>query len=119
MSNEEETMYRKSRLGGGHRVFNLKRHILHNDGLLTIKATGYEDDQTHWIGWMAVSPSDPEYGFWYWMARVQHVPELVLVQERELSNWKAIYKAQANLSRLETVRLDPLLKQPRKKAPVK
>jgi len=104
-------------MGGGYRIFNLKRHILHNDGLLTIKATGYEDDETHWTGWMVVSPSDSEYDFWYWMARVKMPQELV--QERELSKWKAIHKTQTDLAGSETVWLDPLSKQPRKKAPVK
>ena len=110
-------MYRTSRMGGGSRVFNVKQHILHEDGLLTVKATGYEDDETHWTGWMTVTPSDTDYDFWFWMARVQRVPELV--QERELSKWKAIYKTQTDLAGSETVWFDPLLKQPRKKAPVK
>lgn len=118
MSDKGDAMHRTSRMGGGSRIFNLKRHILHNDGLLTIKATGYEDDETHWTGWMVVSPSDTDYDFWYWMAHVQCVPELILVQEHELSKWKAVYKAQTNLSGSETVWLDPLLKQPHKKAPV-
>ena len=109
-------MYHTSRMGGGSRIYNVKQHILHEDGLLTIKATGYEGDGTHWTGWMTLEPSNPDYGFWYWMACVQRVSELV--QERELSQWKASYRMQTDWAKSETVWLDPLSKQPRKKAPV-
>lgn len=110
-------MYRKSNLGGGSRYFRPTQYTLQEDGALTIKASGYEDDATQWTGWVTLSPSDTDYDFWFWMARIQRVPELV--QERELSKWKAIYKTQTDLAGSETVWFDPLLKQPRKKAPVK
>ncbi len=84
-------MYRESRIGGGDRFFNSKQHILHDDGLLTIKASGWEDGETHWTGFMTVSPSEPDYDFWYWMACIKQVPELV--QERELDKWKGEYAA--------------------------
>lgn len=92
-----EEMYRKSRLGDsknqlgdGDRMFNLKRHALDQDGLLTIKASGY-DDETHWTGWLAIAPAEPDYDFWYWMACVRQPPKLV--QERDLKRWKHEYTA--------------------------
>lgn len=84
-------MYRKSRMGGGSRIFNPKQNILHEDGLLTIKVTGYEDDETHWTGWMTLSPSDFDYQFWYWMAFTRQVSELI--QERQVDEWKQKYLA--------------------------
>ena len=66
-------MYHKSKMGGGDRFFNPKYHTIHGDGLLTIKATGYEDDSTHWTGFLTVSPSEPDYDFWYWMACIKQV----------------------------------------------
>jgi len=84
-------MYRNSRMGGGDCFFNSKYHILHDDGLLTIKASGWEDGETHWTGFMTLSPSEPNYDFWYWMACIRQVPELV--QERELDKWKEEYTA--------------------------
>lgn len=87
-------MDRESRMGGGVRIFNAKQHILHDDGLLTIKATGYEDDETHWTGWMTLAPSEPDYDFWYWMACIRQ--ELKLVQERELDRWRDEYAASRN-----------------------
>lgn len=84
-------MYRKSMMGGGDRFFIPSQHILHDDGLLTIKASGWEGMETHWTGHMTLSPSEPDYDFWYWMACIKQVPELV--QERELDRWKSEYAA--------------------------
>lgn len=84
-------MYRESRMGGGNPLFNPKQHVLHDDGLLTIKASGYEDDSEHWTGWITLSPSEPDYNFWYWMACIKQVPGLV--QECELDKWKDEYAA--------------------------
>lgn len=84
-------MYCKSRMGGGDRFFNPKQHILHDDGLLTIKASGWEAGETHWTGFMTLSPAEPDYEFWYWMACIKQAPELV--QEFELDKWKAEYAA--------------------------
>ena len=84
-------MYRKSMMGGGDRYFNPKHHILQEDGLLTIKASGWEDGITHWTGHMTLSPTEPDYDFWYWMACIKQVPELV--RERELDRWKGEYAA--------------------------
>lgn len=82
-------MYRISRMGGGTRIFNVKQHILHEDGLLTIKTTGYEDDETHWTGWMTLAPSDPEYGFWFWMTHVKQ--PLEIIPDWSLTSWKNEY----------------------------
>jgi len=103
-------------MGGGSRIFNVKQHIFHEDGLLTIKVSAWEDGETHWTGFLTVAPSEPDYDFWYWMTQVGQVTELV--QESELSKWKAIYKTRTGWAELETVQFDPLLEQPRKKAPV-
>ena len=81
-------MYRESRMGGGSRIYNPKQHILHDDGLLTIKVTGYEDDETHWTGWMAVSPAEPDYDFWYWLALMKPPGG---IGERDLGKWKKEY----------------------------
>ncbi len=82
-------MYRRSMMGGGDHYFNPRQHIPHEDGLLTIKASGWEDGETHWTGHMIVSPSEPDYDFWYWVACIKQVPKLV--QERELDRWKGEY----------------------------
>ena len=87
-------MYRKSMMGGGDRYFNPKYHVLHEDGLLTIKASGYEDDSEHWTGHMTLSPSEADYRFWYWMACIRQVPELV--RERDLAVWKEEYARSQN-----------------------
>jgi len=84
-------LYRKSMMGGGDRFFNPKHHVLHDDGLLTIKTSGYENDSEHWTGFMTLAPSEPDYDFWYWMACIKQVPELV--QEHELDRWKSEYAA--------------------------
>ncbi len=76
-------------MGGGNRYFNPKYHTLHADGLLTIKASGWEDGETHWTGFLSLTPSEPDYNFWYWMACIKRVPELI--QESELSKWKNEY----------------------------
>jgi hypothetical protein len=110
-------MYHECSLGDGDRYYSPKYSVLYEDELLTIKATGYKDDETHRTRWMVVSPSDSEYDFWYWMACIEMPQELV--QERELSKWKALYKTQTDLAGSETEWLDPSLKQSRKKAPVK
>jgi len=65
------------------------QYTLHEDGLLTIKTTGYEDDKTHWTGWMTLLPSDADYDFWYWMARVKQ--PLEIIPEWNLTSWKTEY----------------------------
>ena len=84
-------MYDESRLGSGSRIYNPRQHILHDNGLLTIKVTGYEEDNTHWTGWRTVSPSEPDYNFWRWMALVAQPAGVV--GEHNLSKWKADYAA--------------------------
>ena len=63
-------MYHESNLGGG-RYYSPKYSVLHENGLLTIKTSGWEDGATHWTGFFTVSPSEPDYQFWYWMALVK------------------------------------------------
>ena len=84
-------MYRKSKLGGGDRFFNPKQHILHDDGLLTIKASGWVEGTSHWSGHVSFSPTDPEYNLWYWIACVKKVPGII--PERELDRWRSEYAA--------------------------
>ncbi len=82
-------MYYESNLGGGSRYFSPKYNVLHEDGLLTIKASGWENGETHWTGFLSVAPSEPDYDFWYWLARVRQASELV--EESDLAKWKAEY----------------------------
>ncbi len=84
-------MYGKSMMGGGNRYFNPRHHILHDDGLLTIKTSGWKDGETHWTGHMTVSPSESDYDFWYWMVCIKQVSELV--SERVLDEWRNEYTA--------------------------
>lgn len=84
-------MYRESKMGGGSRYFNPTNHILHEDGLLTIKASGWENGEEHWTGFLTLSPSEHDYDFWYWMTRIKQVSELV--EEHELNKWKDEYNA--------------------------
>lgn len=84
-------MYRESRMGDGSRTYNPRQHILHDDGLLTIKVTGYYLDETHWTGWRTLSQSESDYDFWYWMAFVAQ-PQGV-VGEQDLDKWKTEYSA--------------------------
>lgn len=84
-------MYRESRMGGGSRCFSPRQNILHEDGTLTIKASGWEDGETHWTGWMSLVPTDLDYDFWYWMAFTRQVSELV--QESQIEDWKQEYRA--------------------------
>lgn len=93
-------MCRDSMMGGGDRYFNLKHHVLHDDGLLTIKASGYEDDSEHWTGHLTLSPSEADYHFWYWMACIRQVVELV--RERDLAAWKEEY-ARSQIASKEVV----------------
>ena len=90
-------MYHNSKMGDGDRYFNPKYHVLHEDGLLTIKASGYEDDSEHWTGHMTLSPSEADYRFWYWMACIRQVPELVW--ERDLAAWKEEYARSQSTSK--------------------
>ncbi len=83
-------MYHESKMGGGNRYFNLKRHTMHDDGWLTIKASGYEDCR-HWTGSLAVAPTEADYDFWYWLARVKQAPGIIA--ERDLAWWKSEYAA--------------------------
>ncbi len=41
---------------------------LNADRSLTIKTTGYDQDQTHWIDYVTLSPADADYEFWLWLA---------------------------------------------------
>lgn len=84
-------MYHESRMGGGIRTYNPRQYTLHSDGLLTIKVTGYEEDETHWTGWQTLSPAEPDYEFWYWMASVVR-PEGVVIED-DLGKWKAEFAA--------------------------
>lgn len=86
-------------MGGGSIIYNPRLHILHEDGLLTIKVTGYEDDETQWTGWKTVLPSEADYDFWHWVALVKQPPGVIA--ERDLSKWKAEYAAsQDNLAEI-------------------
>ncbi len=38
------------------------------DRSLTIKTTGYDQHQTHWIDYVTVAPTDTEYEFWLWLS---------------------------------------------------
>lgn len=78
-----------TRLGGGSRMFNPRRHTLHDDGLLTIKACGYEEDSEHWTGWLTAAPTEADYDFWYWLACIKQVPGII--HENELVAWKSEY----------------------------
>ena len=89
----------ESMMGAGSRYFNPQRHVLHVDGLLTIKTSGWEDGETHWTGFMTLKPSEPEYEFWYWMACIKQVPGLV--EESDIATWKSEYAA--SLGKAEAV----------------
>ena len=41
---------------------------LNADRSLTIKVTGYDRDQTHWIDYVTVARTDAEYEFWLWLS---------------------------------------------------
>jgi len=84
-------MHCKSMMGGGSRFFNPKYHSLHDDGSLTIKASGWEKDSEHWIGFITLLPGDSDYGFWHWMAFTRQVTELV--PENQLDNWRQEHRA--------------------------
>ena len=39
------------------------------DRSLTIKTTGYDQDQTHWIDCITVAPTEADYEFWLWLSK--------------------------------------------------
>ena len=83
-------MYHESSLGGD-RYYSPKHSVLHEDDLLTIKASGWENGEAHWTSFLSVAPSEPDYDFWYWLVRIRQASELV--EERNLAKWKAEYAA--------------------------
>ena len=95
-------MHHKSRMGGGSRMYNLRRHTLHENGLLTIKASGYDGNE-HWTGWLTIAPEEADYKFWHWLVCVKQVPGIAT--ENELDAWKREYAvSQTELAEVALVR---------------
>lgn len=84
-------MYSKSHMGGGSRSFNPKYHSLHDDGSLTIKASGWEEDSEHWTGFITLLPGESDYDFWHWVVFTRQVTELI--SENQLDSWRQEYRA--------------------------
>ena len=87
-------MYSESKLGGGERCYWPRYHTLGEDGTLTLKVTGYEEDTSHWTGWITLTRSKPDYDFWHWMACTRRVS--TMIPEYELNKWKKLYSANRN-----------------------
>jgi hypothetical protein len=56
-------------------------HSVDTDGTLHVKASGWHGG-SHWTGEQAISPGEPEYGFWRWLVAQKEYHRLV--EETEL-----------------------------------
>ncbi len=62
--------------------FYWPRHIqLRDNGTLTVKMTGYDEETTHWIDYLTVGRTDADYSFWLWLRQSAIIREVLEEQE--------------------------------------